>query len=116
MRNNPLNTLIAFSIGSSLLFGSTAAAASTAASWQLSPWAALTALSAGAPAAALCGASSAAVAAGQPSATGCVLPAIDAPPPVAEAAAPPAPIPAMAAPTGYAVSPLFLALGALAAG
>jgi hypothetical protein len=73
-------------------------------------------LSAGAPAATLCGAAAAAAAAGQAPATGCVLPAVDAPPPIAEVAPPPVPMPAVAAPTTYAINPLFLALTALAAG
>ena len=98
-----------------LLFCSTGAiAASTPAPQQISPWAALTVLSGGAPAAAVCGAA-AAVAAGQAAPTGCVLPVVDAPPPVA--AAEPAPVaPVVSAAAGYGISPLLLGLVAIAVG
>jgi hypothetical protein len=104
-------------VASAMIVSSTAAAGATvqpSASQQLSPWAALTALTAGAPAATLCGAAVAATA-GQVPATGCVLPAVDAPPPPA-AMAEPAPAPAIAAQPATVVSPLFLALSALALG
>lgn len=113
-----LKTFVAVLAAGSMLVGSTSAVAATpsaAAPQQVSPWAALTALSAGAPAATLCGAAAAAAAASQAPASGCVLPAVDAPPPVVETA-PPAPAPLVAAPPAYAATPLFLALGALAVG
>jgi hypothetical protein len=113
-----MNRLIAAVLAGSLVMSSTAAVASTApaAPVQVSPWAALTGLTAGAPAATLCGAAAAAAATQTP-AGGCVLPVIDTPPPVAEAAPPPvAPMAPVVVPAGYAVSPLFLALGALVAG
>src|SRR5438045_6643173 len=58
---------------------------------QINPWVALTAMSGGATAAALCGAATVAAAAQTPG--GCVLPVLDAPPPVAATAPPPTPIP-----------------------
>ena len=104
-----------FVVGS-LMFSSTAAAASATGSPQPNPWGVLSAMSGGAPAAAMCGAAVAAAAAQNP--TGCVLPAIDSPPPVAQAApAPPAPVPPIAAPSGaFAINPILLGLLALAAG
>ena len=111
-----MNSLMAAIVAGSMIAGSTSAVAATprAAPVQVSPWVALTGLTAGAPAAALCGAAAAA-AASQAPAGGCVLPVADAPPPLAEAGPPP-PLPAMAVPSTYAVSPLFLALGVLALG
>jgi len=104
-------------LASSLMFGSTAAVAATAAA-QPSPWALLTVMSEGAPAAALCGTAVAAAAAQSPN--GCVLPALDAPPPVPQAApAPPAPVPPIASPSaglGLGISPLLLGLLVVAAG
>jgi hypothetical protein len=89
-----------------------AAAGSATVAQQISPWATLTVLTGGAPAAAVCGAAVAATAA-QPTA-GCVLPAMDAPPPppapVADAA-PPVPV----EPVGFSVSPLLIGLVAIAA-
>lgn len=93
--------------------GAVAASPSTISAQQIDPWAALSVLSAGAPAAALCGA---AATAGQAPAAGCVLPAVDAPPPVA---GPPAPTPVPPVEPvggGLGISPLWLALGALAVG
>ena len=104
-------------VAGSLMVSSTAAVAATTASAvrQVNPWATLTALSGGAPAAALCGAAVAAAAA-QPAA-GCVLPVNDAaPPPVA---GPPTPVPVPPVEPvggGFGVSPLLLGLGALALG
>ena len=105
-------------VASSLVFGSTSAMASApiSAPSQVSPWAVLSVMSGGAPAAAMCGA--AAVAAVAQTTGGCVLPALDSPPPVA-AAEPPAPIPVPPvepAAAGFGVSPLLLALAAIAAG
>jgi hypothetical protein len=81
--------------------------ASTTPVQQADPWAVLTAMSGGAPAAAMCG--SAAVAAAAQPAVGCVLPVTDAVPP------PPAP-PPPAMVEGGGISPLLLGLLAIAAG
>ena len=104
-------------IASSLLVSSTGAIAAPAVTSvsQANPWAALTAMTGGAPAAALCGAAAVAAAAQVPGA-GCVLPVADA---VPVATAPPMPIPVPPVEPvggGFALNPLFLALGALAAG
>src|SRR4051812_14299332 len=110
------NRFVAAVVASALIMSSTGAVAATstplaATPQQVNPWAALTALSAGAPAAALCGGAAAAAAAAQGPAPGCVLPVIDQPPPPA-----PAPIPAVEpAGGGFGISPLILALGAIAA-
>jgi len=106
-------------LAGSLMFGSTAAvAAAPVAVPHASPWAILSAMSEGAPAAALCGAAAAAAASQTPS--GCVLPALDAAPPVPQAAPPPpAPVPPISAPSagfGLGISPLLLGLLAVAAG
>lgn len=97
----------------SFMLSSTAAVASTPISaQQIDPWAALTVLSGGAPAAAMCGAAAAA-AAGAQAPGGCVLPVVDAPPPVpvTEAVAPP-PVPV----AGTGINPLWLALAAIVVG
>jgi len=94
----------------SLMLGSTAAAAAPAPDQQADPWAVLTAMTQGAPAAAMCGSSAAAGAQGS---AGCVLPVTDAPPPPP----PPAEVPPpMVAEGGGGISPLFIALLAIAAG
>ena len=115
VRTNPLVGLM---VAGSLFISSTGAAAATTATPapQISPWAALTALSGGAPAAALCGAAAVAAAA-QTAAPGCVLPVADAAP----VATPPPPTPVPVPPVepiggGFGMNPLLLALGALAAG
>jgi hypothetical protein len=97
--------------------GAAAATTSVSASQQINPWAALSLMSAGAPAAALCGAAAATAAAAQPAA-GCVLPVADAAPPVVQTAPPPpTPVPPVeAAGGGLGISPLLLALGAIAIG
>jgi hypothetical protein len=109
--------MIGILVAGSLVFGSTAAAAAPAlpAPQPISSWVALTALTGGAPAAALCGS---AAAAAQAPAAGCVLPAVDVAPPVAQSAPPqPIPVPPVeAAEAGFGVSPLLLALAAVAAG
>ena len=107
---------IGFLVAGSLVFSSTAAVASAPAPQRIAPWATLTALTGGAPAAALCG--SAAVAAAQTAPTGCVLPAVDVAPPMAQSAPPtPIPVPPVEAPSaGFGVSPILLALAAVAAG
>ncbi len=105
-------------LASSLIFSSTGAvaASSAAAPAQINPWAALVAMSGSAPAAALCGAAAVAAAAQAPG-TGCVLPAVDAAPPVAlNPPPPPIPVPPVEAASAFVLSPLLLALGALAAG
>jgi hypothetical protein len=100
------------------MFASTGAvaAASTAPVREINPWAALAVMSGTAPATVLCG--SAAAAAAQP-ASGCVLPAADAPQPVAQTEPPPPiPVPPVEAAGGggLGVDPLLLALAAVAAG
>lgn len=104
-------------IAGSMLFSSTGAIAAAAPPMhQPDPWAVLSVMSGGASAVAVCGAA-AAVAAAQPAA-GCVLPQVDVPPPVAQSAPPaPPPIPPVAPETaGLGVSPLLIALAAIAAG
>jgi hypothetical protein len=94
----------------SLVLSSTAAIASAPAPvQQVDPWAALSVLSGGAPAAAMCGSAAAASAQG---AGGCVLPVTDAPPPPPAETVPP---PAVAAGSA-GVSPLFFALAAVIIG
>jgi hypothetical protein len=115
MANLRFRGAVGFLVAGSMVFCSTAAIASAPAPQQVAPWAALTALTGGAPAAALCGS---AVAAAQAPSTGCVLPAVDVAPPVAQAAPPPPiPVPPVEAPAaGFGVSPILLALAAIAAG
>jgi hypothetical protein len=94
------------------MLGSTAAVASAPAPvQQVDPWAVLTAMSGGAPAAVMCGAAAAAASAQTPG--GCVLPVVDAPPPPVQTveAVPPPPVEG-----GGGISPLFIALLAIAAG
>jgi hypothetical protein len=105
-------------IAGSMLFSSTGAIAATAApTYQPDPWAVLSVMSGGASAVAVCGAAAAAATAQAPGA-GCVLPQVDAAPPVAQSAPPqPIPVPPVeAAGGGFGVSPLLLGLVALAAG
>jgi hypothetical protein len=106
-------------IAGSMVVSSTAAVAASSTAptatpaTQIDPWVALTAMSGGATAAALCGAAAVAAAAQAPG--GCVLPALDAAP-VAQVAPPqPIPVPPVEGPSGLAFDPLLLALGALAA-
>lgn len=110
--------VVAFAVAGSMFVSSTGAIAATrpvSAPQQIAPWAALSVLSSGAPAAALCGA---AVTAVQAPAAGCVLPAVDAAPVVAEAGPPPpTPVPPVEpVGGGIGISPLWLALGAIAVG
>jgi hypothetical protein len=117
MARHRLNGLVGALVAGSLIFSSSAAIASAPApAPQADPWAVLTAMTGGAPAATMCGAAVAAAAAQTP--TGCVLPVLDAaPPPVAQAAPPPVPVPPVAAPAaGLGISPLILGLLAIAAG
>lgn len=105
-------------VAGSLMLGSTAASAAPAAPAQtVDPWAVLTAMSGGAPAAAICGSAAVAAAAAQP-AGGCVLPVVDTPPPPPAAAAegPPPPPPFVAAAGGGGISPLLIGLVAIVAG
>jgi hypothetical protein len=100
------------------MFSSTGAVAATsgAAIPQVNPWAALTAMSGGAPAVALCGAAAMAAAA-QTAQPNCVLPAVDAAP--VASTPPPTPVPVPPVEPiggGFGIDPLLLALGALAAG
>lgn len=104
-----LNGLFGAVVAGSLLLSSTAAvAAAPAPVQQPDPWAVLTAMSQGAPAAAMCGSAAAAGAQGN---AGCVLPVTDAPPPP-----PPAEVPPPVVGGGGGISPLFIALIAIAAG
>ena len=107
-------------IAGSMLFSSTGAVAATvtAPMYQPDPWAVLSAMSGGASAAAVCGAAAAAAAVAQAPGNGCVLPQVDTPPPVAQSA-PPQPIPCRPSKpmgAGLGISPLLLALAAIAAG
>ena len=118
MRRLRANPLVGVLVAGSLFVSSTGAVAATSAAAvpQVNPWAALTAMSGGAPAAALCGAAAVAAAA-QTAAPGCVLPVVDAP--VAAVTPPPTPVPVPPVEPiggGFGVDPLLLALGALAAG
>lgn len=95
--------------GSLMLSSTVAVAAAPAPVQQPDPWAVLTAMSQGAPAAAMCGSAAAAGAQGN---AGCVLPVTDAPPPP-----PPAPVgPPVVEGASGGISPLFIALIAIAAG
>jgi hypothetical protein len=113
MRTSRVSPAIGALVAGSLFVTATGAAAASTTAPQINPWAALTALSGGAPAVALCG-GAAAVAVAQNPGQGCVLPQVDAPPAVAQTV-PPAP-PVEAAGAGVGISPLLLALGALASG
>ena len=86
MAGKRLKGIVGVMVAGSMFASSTAAAASQ----QISPWATLTVLTGGAPAAAVCGAA-AGVAAAQPT-SGCVLPVMDTPPPVANVPPPPPPV------------------------
>jgi hypothetical protein len=103
---------------SAVAASSSAPIAAPVSATQISPWAALSAMSGGASAAALCGAAAVAAAAQTPG--GCVLPALDSAPAVAQTAPPPQPIPVppVEGPggMGLGIDPLMLALGVLAAG
>lgn len=122
MAMSRFKTLTGAVLGASLLISSTGAVASANTApvqQQINPWAALAAMSGSTPAAVLCGGAAAAAAAAvstQPAA-GCVLPATDVPAPVATGE-PPAPIPVPpveVAAGGVGMSPLLLALAAIAA-
>ena len=107
-------------IAGSMLFSSTGAAAtvSTPTAYQPDPWAVLSVMSGGASAAAACGAAigAAAAATAAQAGNGCVLPQIDQAP-VSSGPPPPQPIPPVAPEAaGLGISPLLLALAAIAAG
>ena len=122
MRGSRLRPFVGMLAASSLFMSSTGAVAAASASAipAVNPWAALTAMSGGAPAAALCGGSAAVAAATQAPAGGCVLPQVDLPAaPVATGSPPPTPVPVPPVEVGVAgfgIDPLILGLGALAAG
>jgi hypothetical protein len=106
-------------IAGSLIFSSTGVVAAAAApTYQPDPWAVLSVMSGGASAVAVCGAAAAAATAQAP-AGGCVLPQVDAPPPVAQNA-PPQPIPVPPAEAigsgGFGFSPILIGLVAIVAG
>jgi hypothetical protein len=98
-------------VAGSLLFSSSAVMAAAAPAPQPDPWAVLTAMTSGAPAAAMCGSAVAATAAQAPG--GCVLPVVDTAPAIPPPSPPP-PVPVVAASTGF--SPILIGLLALAAG
>ena len=113
-----INRFVGVLIAGSLFVSSTGAVAASSAApiSTANPWAALIAMTGGAPAAALCGAAAVAAAAQAPA--NCVLPVSDTPPAGAQSG-PPAPIPVPPvepAGGGLAFDPLLLGLGALAAG
>jgi hypothetical protein len=109
-------------ISGALLFSSTGAIASTTPSstYQPDPWAVLSVMNGGASAVAVCGVAAAAATAAQAPAGGCVLPQVDAAPPVAQNPPPqPIPVPPVepaSSGLGLGISPLLLALAAIAAG
>lgn len=112
-----LNGVFGAVVAGSLMLSSTAATAATPAPAQVDPWAVLTVMSGGAPAAAMCGSSAAAATAATAAATaqapgGCILPVADVPPPVPVAQA----VPVAGPPPSGEISPLFFALAAIVAG
>jgi hypothetical protein len=112
MASYRLKSFLGAAVAGSLMFSSTAATASAPApAPQVDPWAVLTAMSGGAPAAIMCGAAAAAASAQAPG--GCVLPVVDAapPPPPQSVAVAPLPPP----PPAAGISPLVLGLLAVAA-
>jgi hypothetical protein len=114
MGSHRLKGILGVVAAGSLMLSSTAAMASAPAPvQQVDPWAVLTAMSGGAPAAAMCGAAAAAAAAQAP--TGCVLPVLDAAPPPPPQTVEVVPPPAVVG-GGGGISPLFIALLAIAAG
>ena len=114
MASRGLKTIIGAVTAGSLMLSSTAAIASAPArAAQVDPWAVLTAMSSGAPAAAMCGTAAAATSAQAPG--GCVLPVMDAAPPPAVQTAEVVPLAPVEA-GGGGFNPLILALLAIAAG
>ena len=107
MTGRRFSSVLGAEVAGSLMLSSTAAVAAAAAPvQQADPWAVLTAMSGGAPAAAMCGS---AAAAGAQAPAGCVLPVSDVPPT-------PVPPPAVVPAGGASINPLFIALLAIAAG
>ncbi|MGH6658222.1 MAG: hypothetical protein ACREBK_05855 [Sphingomicrobium sp.] len=111
----PVMRLVSVAVAASMVMSaSVSAAAAAPITPQINPWQALSVLNGGASTIAFCGAAAAAQAPAN-----CVLPQVDAPPPTAQPQPPiideplPPPLPGAAAP--FSVSPLILALGALAA-
>jgi len=106
-------------VAGAMFVSSTGAAAATSLPGRspVSSWATLSILTGGAPAAAACGAAAVAAVAQAP-AGGCVLPAVDTPPPVAQSQPPaPIPVPPVEGPSeGFGISPILLGLVAIAAG
>ena len=103
----------AFLICGSLMVSSSAASANA----SLSPWATLSAFGTQASRDAACAAgttAAAGAAAAQAATSGCVLPVTDPPPPPPVAETVPVPPPPIVDSGGFGVSPLVLALGALA--
>lgn len=109
MASRRLKGFVGVVVASSMMLSSTAAVAAASAPVQADPWAVLTAMSQGAPAAAMCGSSEAA--ANAQAGAGCVLPVSDAVPPP-----PPENVPPPALVGGGGINPLFIALIAIAAG
>ena len=107
-------------IAGSMIFSSTGAIAEAMPSsvTQPDPWAVLSAMNGGASAAAVCGAAAVAAAAAVQPAAGCVLPQVDVTPAAQTPPPAPIPVPPVEAPAGggLGISPLLLALAAVAAG
>lgn len=103
MTAGPSRCIVGIVAAGSLLVSSSACATGAFQSQQVSPWAALAALSGGAPAAAMCGSSQKNLA--QPTGSGCLLPTIP---------ASPASTSSMTQSAGYGVTPLLLGLAAIA--
>ena len=99
---------IGIAAAASMLVPSVAAAAPAP---QVNPWQALSVLNGGASTIAFCGAAVAAQAGG-----GCVLPQVDAPPVATSVIEQPVPPPLPGGAPAFAVSPLIIALGLIAAG
>ena len=113
MPNHGLRGLVGAFIAGSLIFSASAAGAATTAMDQpVNPWAVLSVMSEGAPAAALCGTAVTAVQAPG----GCVLPVMDAaPPPPTPAPPPPVPVEAAGTSTALILGLIAVALGVGAA-
>ena len=113
MRSTGSNKLAAILIGGSLLLSSTAASAAA----PVNPWATMSAFGTQSSRTATCaaGAAAATAVAAQGAATGCVLPVVEPAPPAMAEAAPTLTDP-VAVSGGIGISPLVLALSALAVG
>jgi hypothetical protein len=114
MASRLTQSVVGMMLAGSLMASSTAAVAATVQPVrQADPWAVLAVMSGGAPAAAVCGAAMAA-AASAATPTGCVLPVVDAVPVPVQPAPPPAEL--LTPVASSSISPLVLALLAIAAG